>query len=90
MTAKELNRDVARLYKRYEEIKSVYQFNQNSVEFYNKIDNEIISEFKRLYFADWEFTCFNKKSILILLRLNLILRIIPLHQFGIHIKLEEL
>lgn len=51
-------------------------------------DPNFEKEFKRLYFADSSFQYMNKKSILIMLRLNLRYRFIPLHSFGINIDLD--
>lgn len=44
-------------------------------------------EIIRIYTADSSFTLLSKKSILILLRLNLRYRAIPLHHFGLHIEI---
>ncbi len=48
------------------------------------------NEFRHLYGLDPSFKSMSKKSILIMLRLNLRYRIIPLHTFGLNIDLETL
>lgn len=74
MTKQELNRDIKRLAKQFGTEK------ENTPEFEK--------EFKRLYFADREFTYMNKDSVLIMLRINLRHRFIALHQFGINITIN--
>jgi hypothetical protein len=49
--------------------------------------NFMVSEIKRIYYADPEFKYLNRNSILILLKLNLIFRVMPFRQFGIKIEL---
>lgn len=74
MTTKELNLSVRRLKKKYKTMKSDdYNF--------------MVSEIKRIYYADPEFKYLNRNSILILLKLNLIFRVMPFRQFGIKIEL---
>lgn len=81
MTAQQLNRDIKHLKNLSLKISKTM------------FDSEIISfkkEFNRLYFADSKFEVMNKKSVLIMFRLNLRFRFHALHSFGIHINLEEL
>ena len=79
MTNQELNRDVKRLLKLAVSNKETYT-----------ADERIKTEISRLYHADREFISMSKTSALILLRLNLRYRAIPLHNFGLHIELETL
>ena len=79
MTPKELNRDIARLGNAVEKL---HQLNDQDV-YFKEVETTVKPEFKRLYLADSQFEYMNKKSILIMLRLNLQFRIIPLHSFGL-------
>jgi len=82
MTSKELNRDVLRLNK---QLKVYLADNDNNYTQY--IENVAKKEFFRLYLADEKFEYMSKKSVLIMLRLNLRYRFMALHSFGIHIQL---
>ena len=79
MTNAELNRDIRRLARRVETL-------QNTEKIFEYLD-EVKAELSRLYYADDEFTAMNKQSVLILLRLNLRFRVIPLHLFGINVEI---
>lgn len=79
MTKQELNRDCKRLLKLAIE-------NSRNLE----SEGQIRSEIQRLYCADREFRALNRQSILILLRLNLRYRAIPLHNFGLFIELKKM
>ena len=79
MTAAELNRDIKRLGNTVEKL---HQLNNQDI-YFKEIETMVKPEFMRLYLADSQFEYMNKKSILIMLRLNLSLRIIPLHSFGL-------
>ena len=85
MKTQELNRDVKRLLKRAIDLE-----NNHSNEEYYATEPEMKKEISRLLWADEEFTELNRKSILILIRLNLRYHAIPLHQFGLHIDLMNL
>jgi hypothetical protein len=89
MTNSELNRDIKRLLKEVARIHDSYieLINKNE---YNKAEEALKKEFARLYNADQTFSSMNRTSILIMLRLNVRLRAIPFHQFGLFIKLAEL
>lgn len=80
MTKQELNRDITRLYKYVNKL-----MNNPSDEYY-QAEPEIKKEIQRLYYADKSLNSLTKKSILILLRLNIRFRAIPLHSFGLHIE----
>lgn len=82
MTIQELKRDIVRLNKSYIKLR-------NSDEYYNKLPF-IETELKRLYHANNTFEGLSAKHILILYRMNLLLRVIPLHMFGINVELEKL
>ena len=75
MTAKELNRDCKRL---------IASFNRG--EAYGEKSQAFNSEFKRIYYADTSFEYLSAKNALCLMRINLSLRIVPLHQFGINFE----
>jgi hypothetical protein len=85
MTKNELNRDIKRLKS------EIYRMSFESLETYYKyIDTEARKEFKRLYYADQSFEYMNKNSVLIMFRLNLKHRFLPLHSFGLGIELNNL
>ncbi len=79
MTKQELNKDCKRLIKDY--LKAV-----KSVNYYETLESTIIPEFKRIYGADPQGEYLGYDNFKALLRLNLILRIIPLHSFGDKVK----
>ena len=79
MTAAELNRDIKRLGNTVEKL---HQLNNQDI-YFKEIETMVKPEFMRLYLADSQFEYMNKKSILIMLRLNLSFRFIPLHSFGL-------
>jgi len=85
MTKTELNRDIKRLKNRankfYEKLHSELKANSEFEE------DELKSELHRLYYADKEMKHMNKDSVLVMLRLNQKLRVIPLHQFGLYIDI---
>jgi hypothetical protein len=68
MTKRELNRDCRRLIRSYKE---------------NGPQRFDTKEFKRIYYADRNFEYLTKNNALGLMRINLALRVIPLHNFGI-------
>jgi hypothetical protein len=80
MKPSELNRDIKRLSAK---VKSI----SNSPNYFDIVESEIKTEFKRLYYADTELKYMNLNSIKIMLRLNVQLRIIPFHNFGLFIEL---
>lgn len=88
MTAKELNRDIKRLYKKVQTLKD-NEYEHLTEDYLNIVDNEIKPEYRRLYFADREFKYMNKQSVLIMLSLNNAFRFIELHQFGLYIQLDS-
>lgn len=73
MTKQELNRDVKRLANKHIEMQ----------------EQDVIKEFKRLYYADSNFEYMNLNSVKMMLRLNLRYRVIALHFFGININLPN-
>ncbi len=79
MTKQELNRDIKRLWVRYEN-------KDSELDVYEALE-EMRQELKRLYYADDDFEYMNLRSIKIMIRLNLSLRVVPLHQFGLGIEL---
>ena len=81
MTRKELNRDIKRLWKSYNDSKEL-----TNDGYFFEIENSIKPEFSRLYYADDNFEYMNIQSAKIMIRLHLTLRVVPLHLFGINIK----
>ena len=80
MKPRELNRDVARLVKKYKEA-------ENTPEYYDKELPEIKAEWKRLWYADRKANDFNIKSLKAMIRLNVIIRTIPLYHIGLDFEL---
>ncbi len=85
MTNKELNRDINRLHILVQKLCNDDKIQVN--DYYMKVTSDVKPEFKRLYNADQRFKYMNRKSVLIMLRLNLKYRIISFHQFGMFIEL---
>lgn len=81
MTKQELNRDIKRLWKSYEDFINTDPYNREK-------KAEIISEYERLYYADEDFDYMNKRSVLIMVALNRALRVIEFHQFGRSIEIN--
>ena len=73
MTKQELNRDCKRLVKQFKDGK--------------QYTDEFTAEFKRIYYADSGFEYLSPKNALSLIRINLSLRIIALHQMGLAYEL---
>ncbi len=84
MTNQELNRDIKRLWNKVE---SLVTNGTNNDTYFTIVEKEIKPEFIRLYNADREFKALNRQNILILLKLNLRYRIVPLHAFGLFIEI---
>lgn len=83
MTKKELNRDVKKLYNTYKSFS-----NLNNAEAFFKWREEIgDKELIRLYHADTSLQSLTADNLRKLLRLNLSMRVIALHMFGINIEL---
>ena len=91
MTNQELNRDIKRLFVKYTKSRTsedTSNWIQKDWDNYERQENELKAEFKRLYYADSNFNALNKNSILMMLRMNNTLRVITFHVFGaIEIKL---
>ena len=87
MTAKELNRDIKRMYAKYVNLKNLVDASKiDNGEYFKRLETEVYPEYKRLYGADTSMEYANKDSLLILVRLNLRFHIIPFHQFGLFIN----
>lgn len=82
MTKKELNRDVKRLYNEY-----VHFTFQDSETFNKWAEEKCKPELRRLYGADKEFYYFTLDNLKRMIKMNLRLVVIPLHQFGLFIEL---
>lgn len=91
MTNQELNRDIKRLFVKYtnsRKSEDTSNWSQKDWDNYEKQELEFKTEFKRLYYADSNFTALNKNSLLMMLSMNNTLRAITFHVFGtIEIKL---
>lgn len=84
MTKQELNRDIKRLWKQYNQYKAKNGSNATN-EYFAYIDENIKPELKRLYYADTSMKSLNADSLRYLIRLNLSLIVIPFHHFGLSI-----
>lgn len=82
--------DIAQKNKLNRDIKNLLKYDVEEVIKDAQIRNWHHSEYKRLYRLDPKFEYMNKNSIRIMLRLNLLYRIISLHNFGLEINLDEL
>jgi len=81
MTKLELNRDIKRLAKNIAKNEE-----KNSAE----LPLFLKAEYMRLYYADTSLMSYTQKSVLIMLRLNVRYRFVPLHIFGLAIDLNKL
>lgn len=85
MTKQELNRDIKRL------ANEIYRISFDTQEkYFEYLEKEAKKEFIRLYNADRNFEYMNGKSVLIMLKLNLTNKFIPLHTFGLNIDITKL
>jgi hypothetical protein len=84
MTNAEVNRDIKRLFKVY----TIHCACDDATIFFEWMERYGNKEFLRLYHADLDLTVMNKKSILMLMKMNRTLKVIPFHQFFIHAKIE--
>ena len=83
MKTSELNRDIKRLSKDWTKAKEL-----SNDEYFELVENILKPELRSLYYADRKFKYLNKKSILIMLSLNLSHRVIPFHRFGMNIEIK--
>lgn len=83
MTAKELNRDIKWLRKK------AIKWAKNS-SYSPETETALKMEYRRIYYADPTFEYLNRKSIITMIRLNLSLRVITFHHFGINIDLTKI
>lgn len=83
-----LDKKIKELHKRWVDLKSKeYIYNTHT---YWETREKLSKDFTILYQEIKDITALNKKSILIMLRLNLIFRTIPFHQFGLCIDLGKI
>lgn len=85
MTKQELNAAVKRLAARYTNNKPAEGADLNL--YFKWLEDEIKPELRRLYHADTSLKSLTADNLRRLLRLNLLLRAIPFHQFGLYIDL---
>ena len=78
MTTKELNNRISQMYEKQ----------NKEIDFCYSTDFE--KEFLSLYNSDAKFEQMSKRSILIMLRLNIRYRFVALHNFGIFINIENM
>ena len=89
MNKHELNTAIRKLGRDYKKNQKTVSDTTNK-EIWHKFGEENtrqVKEFKRLYRADDTFEYMNRNSILIMIRLNLSMRAIELHRFGMGIEL---
>jgi len=89
MTGQELNRDIKRLYKRFDESKISTEFMNTAAEWdaYEKEQDALKKEFLRLWHADKEKTVTKLKQLKMLLIMNSSLRVITLHAITYDFKI---
>lgn len=80
MTTRELNRDIARLARDS-------KYTDKNLDRLAEHEQNMKKEIDRLYHADEKFEYMSKRSVLILIRLNLRYRAIAFHHFGGKIEL---
>lgn len=85
MTKQELNRDIKRLFNKY----AAKRGGEATNEYFKWVDDEIKPELKRLYYADTSLKSLTADNLRRLLRLNLSLRVIEFHNFGLHIDYND-
>jgi|GEM_PF-1872415 len=85
MTPQDLNKAIKKLNKLVASISAESDKTGNSDNYYKRIEEEVNPEFIRLFHADREFKYMDRTSILIMLRLNIKLRIVAFHTFGLMI-----
>jgi hypothetical protein len=84
MTNAELNRDIKRLFKIY----SIHCATDDARTFFDWVERYGKKEYLRLYHTDLELTIMNKKSIIMMLKMNRTITAIPQHQMFIHSIVE--
>jgi hypothetical protein len=90
MTLSELKKAIKALKKRAIALNKINPVSDEDWRDYEKQKELICVEFKRLYFANSDFSGLDSKSILTLLKMNVKYRFIEFHLFGIKIDLEKL
>lgn len=85
MTPQQLNKDIKKLNKLVATISADTDKTNDLDKHFKRIDAEVKPEFIRLFHADREFKYMDRTSILIMLRLNIKLRIVAFHSFGLNI-----
>ena len=90
MNNRQFNQDIKQLNKAIFKASQKVDITGNNDEYFAFINGEAKKEFMRIYNANDTFEGLNKQSILIMMRLNLRHKFIPLHIFGININLESL
>ncbi len=78
MTTKELNDKIAAL--------AIRERDPHMLDYIEQFKDD----YRLLYYSDDQFIQMNKKSVLIMLRLNVRYRIIAFHNFGLFINLDKL
>lgn len=82
MTNAEQNKAVNKLAKDYSNLDKKYSDDEYWVQ-----REKLINEYKRLYNADNTLSKLNADNVRRMIGLNLVMRAIPFHMFGIHIEL---
>lgn len=85
MTKQELNAAVKRVANKYKN--NSPKEGEDLDPYFKWVENEIKPEVLRLYRADTTLQSLTADNLRRLLRLNVLLRVIPFHQFGLHVEL---
>ena len=91
MTNKEINRDIKRMWKKFDEIRDNLNAHAiNTKEYGELIEEKIRPEYLRLAHADNSFKTMNRKSILILIIINRKFQFERQFRFGLNIDETQL
>jgi hypothetical protein len=62
--------------------------NENNADEYYRTEEELKKRYKELYYKNETFEDLNDRVVKIMIKLNLRLRVIPLHNFGSKMKID--
>lgn len=85
MTKNELNRDVKRLYKQWND----FRVFSNTNEYKEWMDKVFKHEYRRLYMADTTLKYITKDNLLRMVKMNQHSQVIPPENFGLFIEIEN-
>lgn len=86
MTKQELNREVKKLFREYYKLRAK---NENTPEHWTETER-MTKRLNDLYRADTSLNSLSRENVLRMLSLNVSLRAVPFHQFGLMIEESKL